>query len=94
MGQRVLTHDPSTFLSCGPMAQQKHIGCFQIWSDLSDRIKNTAIYWNLVGLHPNIFNSVFSYRYVVCTTHKSMMQWRIHGRGTRPPEFGEEEMPM
>jgi hypothetical protein len=23
MGQRVLTHDPSSFLSCDPMAQQK-----------------------------------------------------------------------
>jgi hypothetical protein len=42
MGQRVLTHDPSTFFSCDPMAA-KDIACFA-----SDRIKNTAIHWHYV----------------------------------------------
>jgi hypothetical protein len=29
MGQRVLTHDPSTFFSCDPMAKPKILAGFQ-----------------------------------------------------------------
>jgi hypothetical protein len=60
----------------------KDIASFVIRSDLSDRIKNTAIYWDHVGWQPNIFN-IFSYRCVMCTTDESMGQIRIHGE-TRP----------
>jgi hypothetical protein len=63
---------------------------------ISDRIKNTTINWNLVGLHTNIFDNIFSYRCVMCTTKNLWCSVvSTGGEGGRVPlEVGEEGTPM
>jgi hypothetical protein len=81
---------PINFFLLWSNGAAKDIACFIIRSDLSDRIKNTAIYWNHVGRHPKFFN-IFSYRCLMCITDVPMGQWRIH-EGRILLEFGEEGM--
>jgi hypothetical protein len=64
------------------------IGCLLIWSDKSERIRNTASYWKFLSLYPDIFNNIFSYRCLVTNlrrqmygfvTHESWIKW-VMGR--------------
>jgi hypothetical protein len=81
---------PINFFILWSNGAAKDIGCLVIRSDRSDRIKNTAIYWDLVGLYTLIF-LIVSFRIFVSLCNVYCWQIydavAIHGRGDASPRI-------